>query len=155
MQDRFIVQRNVVHGFWTDRMHRGLPVYDVPPATPDRSSASISVSASRFSDGFREGVMAAIVIAPGAVTDWQNGDMFRRKAKGRDLVTRHTAPVAASEGDDRDPGVEYHTGSVIHPEEGAAFRIDSAADIDPNIRTYGRDGIPRGGAGGYGGAGTK
>ena len=81
--------------------------------------------------------------------------MFRRKAKGRDLVTRHTAPVAVPAADDREPGVEYYTGTVITPEEGAAHRIDSAADIDPNIRTYGHEGIPRGGAGGYGGAGTK
>jgi hypothetical protein len=49
---------------------------------------------------------------------------------------------------------EMFTGTVIEPEEGAASRIDSAGDVDPNIKRYGQVGNP-GGAGGYGGAGTK
>jgi hypothetical protein len=46
------------------------------------------------------------------------------------------------------------TGSTIEPEEGAASRISSAGDVDPNFKRYGVLGGP-GGAGGYGGAGTK
>jgi hypothetical protein len=46
------------------------------------------------------------------------------------------------------------SGSTIEPEEGAAARISSAADVDPNFKRYGVLGGP-GGAGGYGGAGTK
>lgn len=52
------------------------------------------------------------------------------------------------------PAPEVFTGTVIEPEEGAAARISSAADVDPNIKRYGAAGGP-GGAGGYGGAGTK
>jgi hypothetical protein len=49
---------------------------------------------------------------------------------------------------------EVFTGSTIEPEEGAASRISSAGDVDPNFKRYGVLGGP-GGAGGYGGAGTK
>lgn len=52
------------------------------------------------------------------------------------------------------PAPEMFTGTVIEPEEGAASRISSAADVDPNIKRHGVLGGP-GGAGGYGGAGTK
>lgn len=52
------------------------------------------------------------------------------------------------------PAPEMYTGSTIEPEEGAASRISSAADVDPNFKRYGVAGGP-GGAGGYGGAGTK
>ncbi len=52
------------------------------------------------------------------------------------------------------PAPEVFTGTTIVPEEGAASRIDSAADVDPNFKRYGVLGGP-GGAGGYGGAGTK
>jgi hypothetical protein len=52
------------------------------------------------------------------------------------------------------PAPEMFTGTTIEPEEGAAERISSAADVDPNIKRYGALGRP-GGAGGYGGAGTK
>ena len=53
------------------------------------------------------------------------------------------------------PRVEHYEGVTITPEEGAALRVDSAADIDPNVRARGLEGIPRGDAGGFGGAGTK
>ena len=53
------------------------------------------------------------------------------------------------------PRVEHYEGVTITPEEGAALRVDSAADIDPNVRIRGLSGIPRGDAGGFGGAGTK
>jgi hypothetical protein len=46
------------------------------------------------------------------------------------------------------------TGTTIEPEEGAAARISTAADVDPNFKRFGVLGGP-GGAGGYGGAGTK
>lgn len=69
-------------------------------------------------------------------------------------MTRHTAPTAAPP-EPETSAVEYYSGTVSTPDEGAAHRIDSAADVDPNIRAYGDAGIPRGGAGGYGGAGTK
>jgi hypothetical protein len=52
------------------------------------------------------------------------------------------------------PAPEMFTGSTIEPEEGAASRISSAGDVDPNFKRYGVLGGP-GGAGGYGGAGTK
>jgi hypothetical protein len=76
--------------------------------------------------------------------------MFRRKNRatspaGTDRATAPTAPA----------GPAYHSGTLLHPDEGAAHRVDSAADIDPNVRQYGEDGVFRGGAGGYGGAGTK
>jgi hypothetical protein len=52
------------------------------------------------------------------------------------------------------PAPQVFTGSTILPEEGAASRISSAADVDVNIKRHGALGRP-GGAGGYGGAGTK
>lgn len=52
------------------------------------------------------------------------------------------------------PAPVVYTGTTIEPEEGAAARINSAADVDPNIARWGQVGHP-GGAGGYGGAGTK
>lgn len=52
------------------------------------------------------------------------------------------------------PAPQIFTGTTIEPEEGAASRISSAADVDPNIKRHGMVGGP-GGAGGFGGAGTK
>ena len=52
------------------------------------------------------------------------------------------------------PAPQVFTGSTILPDEGAASRIDSAGDVDPNVKRYGEAGNP-GGAGGFGGAGTK
>lgn len=52
------------------------------------------------------------------------------------------------------PAPEVFTGTVIEPEEGAASRINDASDVDPNIKRHGMLAGP-GGAGGYGGAGTK
>jgi hypothetical protein len=53
------------------------------------------------------------------------------------------------------PVVERYEGTTIEPANTAALRISSAADVDPNVKKYGDDGIFKGGAGGYGGAGTK
>ncbi|MEO6715375.1 MAG: hypothetical protein ABIM89_18395, partial [Mycobacteriales bacterium] len=53
------------------------------------------------------------------------------------------------------PVVERFEGTTIEPSATAAFRISSAADVDPNVKKYGADGVFKGGAGGYGGAGTK
>ncbi|HVE64197.1 MAG TPA: hypothetical protein VNB94_10385 [Mycobacteriales bacterium] len=50
---------------------------------------------------------------------------------------------------------EMYQGTTLTPDEGAALRVDSAADVDPNVKARGLSGIPRGDAGGYGGAGTK
>ncbi len=47
----------------------------------------------------------------------------------------------------------YHQGQTILPE--TSHRVSSAADVDANVRRYGSAGVPRGGAGGYGGAGTR
>ena len=69
----------------------------------------------------------------------------RRSRASADVVT---APARA-------PRVEVYQGVTITPEEGASLRVDSAADIDPNVRARGLEGIPRGDAGGFGGAGTK
>lgn len=71
--------------------------------------------------------------------------MFKRK---RAVPEPDPAPPAR-----REPPV-YVQGFTLMPDEGAALRIDSAADVDPNIKKWGGAGIPRGGAGGYGGAGT-
>lgn len=53
------------------------------------------------------------------------------------------------------PVVERYEGTTTEPAATAALRISSAADVDPNVKKYGEDGIFKGGAGGYGGAGTK
>ena len=63
---------------------------------------------------------------------------------------RAEEPVARVE----PPPPEMFTGTTIEPEEGAAGRISSAVDVDPNFKRFGVLGGP-GGAGGYGGAGTK
>ena len=70
----------------------------------------------------------------------------RRSSAGTGAVA--TTPARA-------PRVEYYEGVTITPEEGAGLRVDSAADIDPNVKARGLEGIPRGDAGGFGGAGTK
>ena len=51
--------------------------------------------------------------------------------------------------------VERYEGTTTEPAATAALRISSAADVDPNVKKYGEDGIFKGGAGGYGGAATK
>ncbi len=71
---------------------------------------------------------------------------LRRRAR----VKTETAPTRRPE-----PRTEVYVGTTITPDEGAKLRIDSAADIDPNVKAYGVGGVFRGGAGGYGGAGTK
>ena len=53
------------------------------------------------------------------------------------------------------PTVEHYVGTTTEPAATAALRISSAADVDPNVKKFGEDGIFKGGAGGYGGAGTK
>lgn len=55
---------------------------------------------------------------------------------------------------DAHPAPQMFTGTTIEPEEGAASRISNAGDVDPNMKRHGALGRP-GGAGGYGGAGTK
>ena len=68
----------------------------------------------------------------------------RSRAEAEPVTTSRTAPR-----------VEIYEGTTITPEAGASLRVDSAADIDPNVRARGLEGIPRGDAGGFGGAGTK
>jgi hypothetical protein len=51
--------------------------------------------------------------------------------------------------------VERYSGTVIEPAATAAHRINSAADVDANVKKYGDDGVFKGGGGGFGGAGTK
>lgn len=53
------------------------------------------------------------------------------------------------------PVVERYEGTTIEPAATAALRINSAADVDPNVKRYGDDGVFKGGGGGFGGAGTK
>ena len=55
---------------------------------------------------------------------------------------------------DAHPAPEVFSGETFLPDEGAASRIENAGDVDPNFKRYGVLGQP-GGAGGYGGAGTK
>ena len=71
--------------------------------------------------------------------------MFKRKRRVEAEVEAAPPPP---------PPPAYDHGVTLLPEEGAAMRITSAADIDPNIKKQGLAGVPRGGAGGYGGAGT-
>ena len=80
----------------------------------------------------------------------------RGSAKGEPGSTRSTQRDVAEPAQERSVHgtPEMFTGTTIEPEEGAASRISSAADVDPNIKRYGAAGGP-GGAGGYGGAGTK
>lgn len=73
--------------------------------------------------------------------------LLRRRSR----VPSDPAPAAGP----RAPRVEVYEGVTITPEEGKALRVDSAADVDPNVRRFGLDGVFQGGAGGYGGAGTK
>ncbi len=68
---------------------------------------------------------------------------------------RAAARAAAPPAEERvHPAPEMFTGTTFEPEEGAAARISSAADVDINVKRYGVLGGP-GGAGGFGGAGTK
>jgi len=53
------------------------------------------------------------------------------------------------------PRTEVYVGTTLTPDEGASLRVDSAADVNPNVKARGVAGMPRGDAGGYGGAGTK
>lgn len=80
----------------------------------------------------------------------------RGSRRGEPGSSRSTQQDVAEPPQDRSAHAapEVYTGTVIEPEEGAAARISSAADVDPNIKRYGPAGGP-GGAGGYGGAGTK
>lgn len=81
--------------------------------------------------------------------------MFAKRSKNRtNMTTRSSTPAPPPE-PVAAPGPEYYTGQTITPDEGAAQRIDSAADIDPNVKAYGLAGVFQGGGGGYGGAGTK
>ncbi len=76
-----------------------------------------------------------------------------RRRTGRPTQQRKADPPQEREAHAA-PEPQVFTGTTILPEEGAASRIDSAGDVDPNIKRYGQGGNP-GGAGGFGGAGTK
>ena len=78
---------------------------------------------------------------------------FRRKTAV--AVSRAGTTTLTAEPDEPPTGPEVYTGTVTEPEATKAMRINSAADIDPNIKKYGDAGVFRGGGGGYGGAGTK
>lgn len=81
---------------------------------------------------------------------------FRLRSRGSARESRPTQQDVSEppEQGSAHPAPVIYTGTTIEPEEGAASRISSAADVDPNIKRYGVLGGP-GGAGGYGGAGTK
>jgi hypothetical protein len=66
-----------------------------------------------------------------------------------------TATLAPPDPEEPATGPEIYTGTVVEPEATAAFRISSAADVDPNVKKYGEAGVFKGGGGGYGGAGTR
>lgn len=80
----------------------------------------------------------------------------RGSQRGEPGSSRSTQQDVAEPDQDRaaHPAPQVFTGTVIEPEEGAASRISSAGDVDPNFKKHGVSGGP-GGAGGYGGAGTK
>ena len=86
-----------------------------------------------------------------------NAGMFGKRAKNRtNMTTRSSTQAPPSPAvTATTAGPEFYTGQTITPDEGAGHRIDSAADIDPNVRAHGLAGVFQGGAGGYGGAGTK
>jgi len=66
--------------------------------------------------------------------------------RSRESVTA-TAPAP--------PAPVKKAGTVTEFEATAAQRINSAEDVDPNVKRYGVDGVFKGGGGGFGGAGTK
>ena len=70
--------------------------------------------------------------------------------------SRPTQPAQADPPREREahPAPEMFTGETFLPEEGDASRIENAGDVDVNFKRHGTLGQP-GGAGGYGGAGTK
>lgn len=76
-----------------------------------------------------------------------------RRRPGRPTQQRQADPPQEREAQPA-PEPQVFTGETILPEEGAAARIDNAGDVDPNMKRYGLLGAP-GGAGGFGGAGTK
>lgn len=76
-----------------------------------------------------------------------------RRRSGRPLQQRKADPPQEREAHPA-PEPQVFTGTTILPEEGAAARINNAGDVDPNVKRHGQLGNP-GGAGGYGGAGTK
>jgi hypothetical protein len=82
--------------------------------------------------------------------------MAFRLRRRRDEPGRSTQRAVADPPQDgaATPAAEMFTGTTIEPEEGAAARISSAGDVDPNFKRFGVVGGP-GGAGGFGGAGTK
>jgi hypothetical protein len=75
--------------------------------------------------------------------------------QSRPYADASTAGAAAAAAPPPKPLVERYEGTTIEPADTAALRINSAADVDPNVKKYGDDGVFKGGAGGYGGAGTK
>jgi hypothetical protein len=77
----------------------------------------------------------------------------RRGEPGSSRPTQRDVADAPREGTAH-PAPEMYVGTTIEPEEGAAERVSSAADVDVNIKRYGILAGP-GGAGGFGGAGTK
>jgi hypothetical protein len=81
--------------------------------------------------------------------------MFAKRAKNRTNMTTRSSTQAPPAEPAAPAGPEYYTGQTITPDEGAGHRIDSAADVDPNVKAYGLAGVFQGGGGGYGGAGTK
>jgi len=85
--------------------------------------------------------------------------MFAKRTKSRTRnrtnMTTRSSSQAAPKTPPAPAGPEYYTGQTITPDEGAGQRIDSAADVDPNVKAYGLAGVFQGGGGGYGGAGTK
>ena len=85
----------------------------------------------------------------GAVSVSVSGEAnpYAAPRRGRAATAVVPEPAAA-------PAVERYEGTVIEPAATAAQRISSAADVDPNVKKYGAEGVFKGGGGGFGGAGT-
>ena len=93
--------------------------------------------------------------------------LFRRKTASTGRPTSGSSVGAATGRGSADPGAaappsaqarsgpEMYTGTVTEFEATAKLRINSAEDVDPNVKRFGLDGVFKGGGGGYGGAGTK
>jgi hypothetical protein len=93
---------------------------------------------------------------PGASTVTRRGAVSVSVSAERSTYAARLAKAAAAAPPEPvKPVVERYEGTTIEPAATAALRISSAADVDPNVKKYGDDGVFKGGAGGYGGAGTK
>jgi hypothetical protein len=93
-----------------------------------------------------------------SATDGSAATAGRKRARGAVSVSKSGRSGPAESAGPASPApaaVERYSGTVIEPAATAAHRINSAADVDANVKKYGDEGVFKGGGGGFGGAGTK